>query len=153
MPVFRSDESGYSPSIEGLRDFGNAGRYNPITPSPSLPACLCSRLVHGSTRSHYAREPVGPAVSVSPSARASSPEAARPSPQEASPPPSAPRAPPGHTMALRVRVGVCVYVLAGSGMCGTMCACLLLCVRVSGLMCHSVVFIFSSISIALQDFF
>ena len=47
-------------------------------------------------------------------------------------------------MALRVRVGVSVYVLAGSGMCGTMCACLLLCVRVSGLMCHSVEFIFDS---------
>ena len=94
-------------------------------------------------------KPTPPARPLTPTPK---PEAARPSPQEASPPPSAPRAPPGHTMALRVRVDVCVYVLAGSGMCGTMCACLLLCVLVSGLMCHSVVFIFSSISITLQDF-
>ena len=104
MLVFRSDESGFRPSFEGLRDFGNAGRYNPITPSPSLPAWLYSRLAHGSTRSHHAREPVGPGALLS----ASSPEAARPSPQEAPPPPSAPRVPPGHTTALRVRV--CVYV-------------------------------------------
>ena len=101
--------------------------------------------------SHKPTQPVRP---LTPTPK---PDAASPSPQEASPPPSAPRAPPGHTMALRVRVGVCVYVLAGSGMCGTMCACLLLCVRVSGLMCHSVELkkkiIFSSISITLQDFF
>ena len=25
-------------------------------------------------------------------------------------------------------VGVCAYVLAGAGMCGTMCACLLICI-------------------------
>ena len=31
-------------------------------------------------------------------------------------------------MVLRVRVGVRVYVLAGSGMCATMCACLRMCV-------------------------
>ena len=59
--VNRTDESGYRPSFEGLRGFGNACRYNRITPPPSLPACLCSRLMHGSTRSHHAREPVGPA--------------------------------------------------------------------------------------------
>ena len=84
-------------------------------------ACLCSRLVPGSTRSHHTRQPVG--LGVWPSA--SSPEAARPSPQEATPPPSAPRALPEATMVLRVRVGVrvcvCMCLLA---MCGTMCACL-----------------------------
>ena len=53
--VFRNDELGYRPSFEGLRDFGNACRYNRITPPPSLPACLCSRLMHGSTRSHHPR--------------------------------------------------------------------------------------------------
>ena len=62
--VSRSCESGYRPSSEGLRDFGNAGCYNRITTSPSLPACRCSRLVHGSTRSHHAREPVGSHVTM-----------------------------------------------------------------------------------------
>ena len=89
-------------SRTSYRGYKSYNIFSPITPSMSPPAYLYSRLVHGSTRSHHAREPVGPGALLS----ASSPEAARPSPQEAPPPPSAPRAQPGHTMALRVRVGV-----------------------------------------------
>ena len=140
--VFWNDESGYRPSIEGLRDFWNAGCYNRITPPPSRPACLCSRLMHGSTRSHRAREPVGPGVRLS----ASSPEAARPSPQEAPPPPSAPRAPPGH-MALRVRVRVCVCVVAGLVQCAPAYLCVYY-VRTDASFC-SIYFKLSHISILL----
>ena len=92
--------------------------------------------MHGSTRSHHAREPVGPGVLLS----ASSPEAARPSLQEAHPPPSAPRAPPGHTTALLVRVGVCMYVLADNVWYNVRL--LTYVCTMSGLMCHSVEFIF-----------
>ena len=130
--VFRSDESGYRPSFEGLRSRERWSLQSNYTSSESPSVSVLTTRA----RLDHAREPVGPGVWPS----ASSPEAARPSPQEAFPLQSVPRAPPGHTMALRVHVDLCAFVLAGNVWCNVRL--LTYVCTMSGLMCHCVVFVF-----------